>query len=496
MGFIALAGLLIIYGLACKFEPVDDAFISFRYAKNWANGYGPVFNTGERVEGYTNFLWMALMALAGKMGLDIVLVGKWLGMAFACAALPLTFVLARHIAQERNWPSGLAWGPLVILVSFPGWAYWGFSGMETPMLLCLVLGFILLACRPNASKKALPFTALLGVLAAMTRWETVLLWPVAVLAQLIDKNRPAAYRWLRAGILALLLLIGFGIYFAGRYAYYSDLLPNTFYAKMGGTIISRLKSAGVYTAELALNWLLPLTLIVWLLGEKKRWSIFLTTVLAIYIAYVVWVGGDHFPWLRFYLPILPIAAIFITDTINRMLVLSQRFTNRNKLAVVLTLAFAMMISGIAWRMELQTVRLRQQREADWKTVAHWVRQTFPPDYKIVLAVIGTVPYYCENPVIDFLGLTDYEIAHFGRTDPTEPPGHQRYFIDAVLKRRPEVILGMARLYDFPPTERETAPGRKAFKIMLEMPLFQQNYHFEVGQINSQFVPYWIRKDIP
>ena len=35
----------------------DDAFISFRYAANLAHGRGLVWNPGERVEGYTNFLW-------------------------------------------------------------------------------------------------------------------------------------------------------------------------------------------------------------------------------------------------------------------------------------------------------------------------------------------------------------------------------------------------------------------------------------------------------
>ena len=39
---------------------VDDAFISFRYAKNWAMGYGPRYNLGPQQpeEGYSNFLWV------------------------------------------------------------------------------------------------------------------------------------------------------------------------------------------------------------------------------------------------------------------------------------------------------------------------------------------------------------------------------------------------------------------------------------------------------
>ena len=48
----------------------DDAFISFRYARNLLEGHGLVFNPGERVEGYTNLLWvLELAALWGAFGL-------------------------------------------------------------------------------------------------------------------------------------------------------------------------------------------------------------------------------------------------------------------------------------------------------------------------------------------------------------------------------------------------------------------------------------------
>src|SRR5436189_992982 len=46
----------------------DDAFISFRYAQNLAEGNGLVFNPGERVEGYTNFLWVLLLAAGDVLG--------------------------------------------------------------------------------------------------------------------------------------------------------------------------------------------------------------------------------------------------------------------------------------------------------------------------------------------------------------------------------------------------------------------------------------------
>ena len=39
---------------------VDDTFISLRYARNLIDGNGLVYNPGQRVEGYSNFLWVVL----------------------------------------------------------------------------------------------------------------------------------------------------------------------------------------------------------------------------------------------------------------------------------------------------------------------------------------------------------------------------------------------------------------------------------------------------
>lgn len=40
----------------------DDAFISFRYARNLVEGHGLVYDLGEYVEGYSNFLWVLELA--------------------------------------------------------------------------------------------------------------------------------------------------------------------------------------------------------------------------------------------------------------------------------------------------------------------------------------------------------------------------------------------------------------------------------------------------
>ena len=66
----------------------DDAFISFRYARNLAEGHGLVFNPGfARVEGYTNLLWVLLLAPFARLGLDLVIPAAVLGALASCGSL-------------------------------------------------------------------------------------------------------------------------------------------------------------------------------------------------------------------------------------------------------------------------------------------------------------------------------------------------------------------------------------------------------------------------
>ena len=46
-------------------RPIDDAYITFRYARNLLRGYGLVFNPGEHVLGTTTPLYALLMAFLG-----------------------------------------------------------------------------------------------------------------------------------------------------------------------------------------------------------------------------------------------------------------------------------------------------------------------------------------------------------------------------------------------------------------------------------------------
>src|SRR5262245_16454258 len=93
-GAVAL-GFTVLFFRRWRFV-IDDAFISLRYARNLAMGHGLVYNAGERVEGYTNFLWTLFLALPHLLHVDPIAVMKLANLALALATSWLVYRLGRE----------------------------------------------------------------------------------------------------------------------------------------------------------------------------------------------------------------------------------------------------------------------------------------------------------------------------------------------------------------------------------------------------------------
>src|SRR5262245_60209180 len=93
-GAVAL-GFTVVFFRRWQFV-IDDAFISLRYARNLATGHGLVYNAGERVEGYTNFLWALFLALPHLLHVDPIAVMKLTCLALALATAWLVYRLGRE----------------------------------------------------------------------------------------------------------------------------------------------------------------------------------------------------------------------------------------------------------------------------------------------------------------------------------------------------------------------------------------------------------------
>src|SRR2546430_16058094 len=97
---LVAVAVLVVHSLQFDFV-TDDAFISFVFARNLAEHGQLVFNLGERVEGYTNFLWTVLLASGMKLGVGPVAASRFLGVAFAVGVLAATVRLSLRLDRER-----------------------------------------------------------------------------------------------------------------------------------------------------------------------------------------------------------------------------------------------------------------------------------------------------------------------------------------------------------------------------------------------------------
>ena len=204
----------------------DDAFVSFRYAKNLIEGNGLVYNAGEHVEGYTNFLWTLIIALGIWLKFDPVELSTILGITFYIATLVLFIVLSwRHIRAES---------PRLIIIPLTAVALclnrdvavYATSGLETSMVMFLV-SMIFATLSKNISKVTLLIGGTLCVVAMMTRADAVVYLIAALLYLLSSQKHPLRV----AAYFIFPFVVLFVPFWLFRYQYYGYVFPNTYYAK-------------------------------------------------------------------------------------------------------------------------------------------------------------------------------------------------------------------------------------------------------------------------
>ena len=159
----ALLALTLIHMLQYGACVQDDAFISFRYAANLVDGNGLVFNPGERVEGYTNFLWTVLLAAAMGLGANPVLASVAGGMASAAALAWGGYRLAEE-TLDAPW-LGLLVPAFVALDT--GITLEGMQGLETVFYAALLTWALVWTGRELREPRRPPISALLLGLVAL-----------------------------------------------------------------------------------------------------------------------------------------------------------------------------------------------------------------------------------------------------------------------------------------------------------------------------------------
>jgi len=516
--FAGLILLCIVFIVICNNNRFiqDDAFISFRYVQNFVDGHGLVFNIGERVEGYTNLLWVLILSALVRMNFDIGNTAQTLSLAFGVLVLVMTYLLSglirikgdietKYAKKSKTESVDSSTGffdliPSALLVFTGSFVFWAISGMETTMFI----SFCLLGIYYYIKDKDLPTPnykfPIFILLATLTRPEGMYFFGLILIHRfglLFMEKRGEGLKefFSKKNLISYLVyVIPVIFYFVIRYSYYGYLFPNTYYAKTG--LSSQYITAGIeYFMKFFSSYLLYGVILVapvYLFRKKENFfeiSLFYLLIVS-FILYVISVGGDVLKQNRFFLPILPMLYIlfakFLTD-------LYYKFSKN--LGKGIAFASVLIISTVICYYYYTSQKENLQSEIasenglveKMKITGNWFKnKQREAGRPLVLAAttIGAVSYFAGSDVvvIDNLGLTDKEIAHNPKPVPeisAEVLGwkERNYNADYVMSRNPDYVY-------FSTGIKPSAYGERALFTTKEF--IQGYYPYYFSDKNSQF----------
>jgi len=298
----AWAALFVLYAIVLVLTAwlSDDAFLSFRCADNFVHGYGLRWNVAERVQVFSNPLWT--FATAGLLAITREI--------WATALVFSGIVSLAAVGLFAMW-SGWTWagvaGLTALLVS-RAFVDFSTSGLENPLLHLLLVAF-LLALRAAASSTRAWRPFLIGALLATTRDDALLLVLPALLFLLRGRPRRAALRDAFLGLSPFLLWKLIALVYFGFPA------PNTAYAKLAaGVSWTELVPQALHYFANSLRWD-PITLIAITGGAvcgfraRSGWMRAVVAGIALYLLYILRIGGDFMSGRFFAAPLVLAAAL-------------------------------------------------------------------------------------------------------------------------------------------------------------------------------------------
>jgi hypothetical protein len=396
----------------------DDPFITYRYARNLADGTGFVYNPGERIQSTTTPLFTILLALLFYLWSDLPHLANLIG----AISLALGGVFLWDLAYSLKTP----WVGWTALLLYPTFTLLLITmGSETPLYLALCLGSFSLYARKRYS-----LTAVISALAILTRPDGVLVPIILAGDYLIRARNPIPWR---AVIVFLALTVP---WFVFAWLYFGSPVPVTLAAKQhqGSMAISQQFLRGLITTVreymgLWQYWLaaaLALLGVIWMIKYARRWILFLSWPV-IYTVSFTTLGVSRYFW--YYAPLVPgfvvavglglsavsnlfpqsgrsedISQIEGNNLGNRFQEIKKRFPIL--LIVVFLTALTLAQLNDLWWLKNQS----DPRNLVYQAVGEWLQTNTLPEATIAALEVGIIGYHAERPMVDFAGLLYPEVA--------------------------------------------------------------------------------------
>lgn len=453
------------FGINCA----DDAYISFRYAKNLAGGKGLVFNVGERVEGFSNPLWTFMLAICAAIGYELEPAARALGSFFSYVALVLSILLAKRLSKSNIVAPVAA---ALMLTGSTSFLLYSTSGLETAQyaIILSLCAYLATFKSPTARSLAIIF----GSLAALSRPEgvlvTLVLWAMSILWLFMsDKSQR-----IKIGIGLILSVIIFLGFFIFRYFYFGDIYPNTYYAKPANWLkgVESLSDLRKNMLNTSTGFHGGLVLAILIIGASAvslsaGWIVTAGVILSGLI-FLYYAGYDWMPFARFFAPYHPVfcaasvASIFVL--IDKGLAPARSFSATNdvdgralslwhKLVCVVLALMIGFLPQIFFELDVKRFASKASKlpyhvvngrfvKYVAKELSKLIDSVEPYSISIATKRVGAVGYFCPVKIDDLYGLVDKSVAqiYHKHRNSKDSSARDKEVATLILARNPEMVL--------------------------------------------------------
>jgi arabinofuranosyltransferase len=433
--------VLVLY--AWTFLPFisDDALISLRYSERLLDGDGLTWTDGERVEGYSNLLWvLGVAGMAPLVGGDLVQSARALGvLAMASVVGALFHAFWPRRPRELLAPTAAA----LLLACCAPVTVWSIGGLEQPLVAaCLAWSLALAlpladASAPCPARRVLCAGVPLALL-CITRPDGALFAFAIGLGLWLARPMRASSQVLVLWILPAVFVVGQLVF---RLAYYGAWVPNSALAKVSLSAHHFLAGLRYVASGARAIPVLPVAaLMAFVLlrarARRPRMLVLLAPGL-LWAAYVAGVGGDIFPAYRHLVPLVVVAAFIVAEAASR---------SPSSWRGVPVGALALLLVPLTYRAAHHHPEVERARTERWEwmgqIVGEFLRRGFASRSPLIAVdSAGCIPFFSKLPALDLLGLNDRFLA-------THPPpdfgrgwlGHELGNGEYVLGRKPDLVL--------------------------------------------------------
>jgi hypothetical protein len=420
--FVQIIYLVSEYRIADGFgAPLDDVWIHFRFAENFAGGHFYEYNIGEPTPGTTSPLWVIILSIPFLFSPNIYI-------AYALLVSSVFFLLALIELYKLCIKLGFdgLYSLLIALLTMAcGRLLWSsLSGMEITLFTWLCILVVKNHLTEIQTGKLAVINGLLLGLAANTRPETYLFAGIYYLVSLLllkNSLKQNAGRFLLSLLIFIILLIPYPIF---CYVHTGGFLPSTYEGQVG--VINYLpnfkfllETGKLFVKDnlfIVLLWFAAMGNFIYTVFTKKVERNFLLinlwVILLPLVSSVVSPNWRHHG--RYLIPLIPfinIVSIYILRKVFRYIQDKKykRYTLIRKAAIAVILVFSInsavvFAAALGWNVE----NINNQQ---CKT-GRWLKENLRDEKAFGLNDIGAITFITKKYAVDMAGLITPEVFKF------------------------------------------------------------------------------------